>query len=61
MGKATWVMLPFIPDWRWMLGRSDSPWYPTARLFRQPRPGNWQEPIAQAADALRNLAEKSGR
>ncbi len=35
MGKETWVLLPFAPDWRWMLDRDDSPWYPTMRLFRQ--------------------------
>ncbi len=41
LGKRTWVLLPFIPDWRWMLGRSDSPWYPSMRLFRQTAAGNW--------------------
>jgi ADP-heptose:LPS heptosyltransferase len=59
MGKPTWVLLPFVPDWRWMLGRNDSPWYPTARLFRQARAGDWAEPIAQAAGALKALAQMS--
>lgn len=35
LGKPTWIMLPYVPDWRWMLDRDDSPWYPTARLFRR--------------------------
>jgi hypothetical protein len=36
-----WVLLPFAPDWRWLETREDSPWYPTMRLFRQPKPGDW--------------------
>ncbi|NEP82148.1 MAG: hypothetical protein F6K39_30795, partial [Okeania sp. SIO3B3] len=35
--KPVWILLPFVPDWRWLLDRNDSPWYPTARLFRQPK------------------------
>jgi hypothetical protein len=41
LGKPTWILLPFAPDWRWLLGRDDSPWYPSARLFRQTTPGDW--------------------
>ena len=41
MGKPVWVLLPFAPEWRWMVGREDSPWYPGARLFRQRRWGDW--------------------
>jgi tetratricopeptide (TPR) repeat protein len=41
LGKPVWTLLPDSPDWRWMLNRNDSPWYPTMRLFRQPSPGDW--------------------
>lgn len=41
MGKPVWTLLPFYPDWRWLLGRDDSPWYPTMRLFRQKDTGDW--------------------
>jgi ADP-heptose:LPS heptosyltransferase len=41
LGVRVWVALPFVPDWRWMLDRGDSPWYPTMRLFRQQKPGDW--------------------
>jgi ADP-heptose:LPS heptosyltransferase len=40
LGKSVWVLLPYVPDWRWMLNRGDSPWNPTMRLFRQPSPGD---------------------
>jgi hypothetical protein len=53
MGKPVWLLLQNTPDWRWMLERTDSPWYPTARLFRQPKLGDWTEPIQRVADALR--------
>jgi hypothetical protein len=45
MGKQVWILLPFSPDWRWLLGRRDSPWYPSARLFRQPEAGAWESVI----------------
>ncbi len=45
MGKPVWILLPYNPDWRWLLDRPDSPWYPSARLCRQQRPGHWDEVI----------------
>jgi tetratricopeptide (TPR) repeat protein len=51
-----WVLLPFAPEWRWLLEREDSPWYPTGRLFRQRRPGDWDEVIARVAAALQERA-----
>ena len=52
MGKPTWVMLPFAPDWRWLQQRDDSPWYPSIRLFRQTRIGDWPGVIDQVAAEL---------
>ena len=53
MGKPVWTMLPFLADWRWFLERSDSPWYPTMRLFRQKRPREWEPVIAEVGEALK--------
>jgi tetratricopeptide (TPR) repeat protein len=53
MGKPVWILLPFAADWRWMLERDDSPWYPTMRLFRQKQIGNWEGVIARVAIDLR--------
>lgn len=55
LGVPLWVVLPFSPDWRWLLNRDDSPWYPTARLFRQDRVGHWTGVAARVAAALRDL------
>jgi tetratricopeptide (TPR) repeat protein len=59
LGVPCWVMLPFAPDWRWMLGRDDTPWYASLRLFRQPRPGDWDGVIRAVAAALRGARGKS--
>lgn len=60
MGKPVWILLSSAPDYRWLLKRDDSPWYPTARLFRQSTPGNWSEPIERIAAALRAFIDSSG-
>jgi hypothetical protein len=45
-------LLPFVPDWRWLLERTDSPWYPSAKLFRQAARGDWSEPLAHVNEEL---------
>jgi len=52
LARPAWVLLPFAPDWRWQLGRDDSPWYPTLRLFRQPRLRDWQSVVARVQARL---------
>ena len=52
MGKEVWILLPFNPDWRWLLDREDSPWYPTARLFRQPAIDDWATVIDRVSNEL---------
>lgn len=52
MGVPTWVLVAHAPDWRYHLGRSDNPWYPSMRLYRQDRDGDWTGPIARVAEAL---------
>jgi tetratricopeptide (TPR) repeat protein len=56
MGKPVWVLLPFSADWRWLRHRHDSPWYPTARLFRQPALGDWAGAVTQVGNALAERA-----
>jgi len=57
LGKEVWIMLPFAPDWRWLLEREDSPWYPSARLFRQPAPGDWASVVGQVLLSLDKRSE----
>lgn len=62
LNKPVWVMIPFAPDWRWLLERTDSPWYPGMRLFRQNERGNWRtviETVVQELAALTNSASAS--
>jgi ADP-heptose:LPS heptosyltransferase len=56
LARPTWVMLQFVPDWRWMLNRDGSPWYPTVRLFRQKARGDWDGVIRHVADELARVA-----
>jgi tetratricopeptide (TPR) repeat protein len=58
MAKPVWALLPYVPDWRWMLHRRDSPWYPTMRLFRQPRPGDWSGVFCAVREQLEVLASR---
>lgn len=55
LGVTVWTLIPFAPDWRWLLERNDSPWYPSMRLFRQRVAGDWESVMYAVADALRQL------
>jgi len=56
LGVPTWVLIPFVPEWRWMTKRTDSPWYPEImRLFRQPEPGNWNSVFNQIEQEVKKL------
>ncbi|SMF78249.1 Flp pilus assembly protein TadD, contains TPR repeats [Azospirillum oryzae] len=58
LGVPLWLALPFSPDWRWLTGRDNSPWYPSARLFRQPAPGDWSSVVGHMAAELAALAQR---
>jgi tetratricopeptide (TPR) repeat protein len=55
LGKPSFLMLPFVSCWRWMMDREDTPWYPSTRLFRQGQPGNWADVISKVCQATRSL------
>jgi len=59
LGRPTWVALRYVPDWRWLLDRADSPWYPTMRLFRQTEDGNWKTVFEDMETALRQMLAAS--
>ena len=56
LGRPVWLLLPVNPDWRWLLGRPDSPWYPRARLFRQSVAGQWGDVLQDVRQALMQLS-----
>jgi hypothetical protein len=58
LGKPAWIMLPAGPDWRWLLEGDDTPWYPTARLFRQPRLGDWESVVERVRGELDRLVSE---
>ncbi|HTW71686.1 MAG TPA: tetratricopeptide repeat protein [Acetobacteraceae bacterium] len=60
LGKPVWLLNRFDNCWRWLTGREDSPWYPTLRIFRQPRPGDWDSVLGRVAAALRRAADSYG-
>ncbi len=57
LGKPVWVLLPFVPDWRWLFNREDSPWYPSMRLFCQEYPGDWSSVFAKVFEKLHSLVK----
>lgn len=59
LGRPAWVLLSYTPNWRWLLDREDSPWYPTARLFRQRRPEGWNDVVARVAVELQKFVTSS--
>lgn len=61
LGKPVWILATHAPDWRWLLGRNDSPWYPTARLFRQSESREWRSVIDRVREALPEFADQGRR
>lgn len=61
MGVRSWVLLQYVPDWRWLLDREDCPWYPTMRLFRQIRPGEWKPVLTKVKSELEKLVRNGSR
>ena len=59
LGRPAWILLPFACDWRWMLHREDSPWYPSMRLFRQPKPHDWESVVTRVREELAHLTQRA--
>ena len=55
LGGPVWILLPYLPDWRWLLERTDSPWYPSAKLYRQTAPQDWRDVFARLKTDLSGL------
>jgi len=60
LAKPVWMLLHHVGEWRWIVGRDDSPWYPTLRVFHQPRANAWRQVIRRLADELQALAAEAG-
>jgi hypothetical protein len=60
MGRQVWMLVPHVPEWRWLLDRDDTPWYPTMRLFRQSAPGGWDDLIGRVIEALPAISPRQG-
>lgn len=60
MGRPVWLLLPYVTDWRWLVKRTDSPWYPTMRIFKQPKPFDWHSAIEELYDVFFNEVFKTG-
>jgi ADP-heptose:LPS heptosyltransferase len=52
LARPVWLLLPYVPEWRWLLERDDSPWYPTMRLFRQRKAGDWESLVERVTGVL---------
>ena len=61
VGRPVWTLLSFVSDWRWMLGRTDTPWYPTMRLFRRPAPDDWASVFREVREALAARVAETAR
>jgi tetratricopeptide (TPR) repeat protein len=59
LGRPVWILLPYVADWRWLTGRTDSPWYPSARLFRQSESRRWEPVMDELGDALQRFAAQA--
>ena len=57
LGKPVWLLDRFDPDWRWLVGRHDSPWYPSLRIYRQPKAGDWDSVLTEVVQDLSRLAK----